>query len=106
MAEPLRAALKPLESHIDAAFVYGSVAKRTDTASSDIDLLVVSDGLTYAELFGALEKLGTRLGRAINPTVYSREEMAKRKREGHAFVTRVLRQPKVWIIGTEDDLPA
>jgi predicted nucleotidyltransferase len=106
LAEPLRAALKPLESHIDAAFVYGSVAKRTDTASSDIDLLVVSDGLTYAELFGALEKLGTRLGRAINPTVYSREEMAKRKREGHAFVTRVLRQPKVWIIGTEDDLPA
>lgn len=105
-AEPLRTALKPLASRIDAAFVYGSVAKRADTAASDIDLMVVSDRLTYADVFGALEKLGARLGRGINPTVYSREEMVKRRREGQAFVSRVLRQPKVWVIGSEDDLPA
>jgi predicted nucleotidyltransferase len=106
LAEPLRAALKPLASRIDAAFVYGSVAKRADTATSDIDLMVVSESLTYAEIFVALEKLSAKFGRKINPTVYTREEMAKRRREGQAFVTRVLRQPKVWIIGTEDDLPA
>jgi predicted nucleotidyltransferase len=106
LAEPLRAALKPLASRIDAAFVYGSVAKRADTATSDIDLMVVSESLTYAEIFGALEKLSAKFGRKINPTVYTREEMAKRRREGQTFVTRVLRQPKVWIIGTEDDLPA
>jgi predicted nucleotidyltransferase len=106
LAEPLRAALKPLASRIDAAFVYGSVAKRADTATSDIDLMVVSESLTYAEIFVALEKLSAKFGRKINPTVYTREEIAKRRREGQAFVTRVLRQPKVWIIGTEDDLPA
>jgi len=106
LAEPLRKALKPLEDRIDAAFVFGSVAKRVDTASSDIDLMVVSDDLTYADLFGALEKTGATLGRGVNPTVYSREEMAKRRKEGHVFVTRVLRQPKIWIIGTENDLPA
>lgn len=106
LAEPLRAALKPLASRIHVAFVYGSVAKRADTATSDIDLMVVSDSLTYAEVFGALESLGAKFGRIINPTVYSREELAKRRREGQAFVTRVLRQPKVWVIGTEDDLPA
>jgi predicted nucleotidyltransferase len=106
LAEPLRAALRPLESKIDTAFVYGSVAKRMDTASSDIDLLVVSDSLTYQEIFGAVEDLGARLGRKINPTVYTREELAKRRRQGQAFATRVLRQRKLWIIGSEDDIPA
>jgi predicted nucleotidyltransferase len=106
LAEPLRAALKPLEPRIDVAFVYGSVAKRRDTAASDIDLMVISDTLTYADIFGTLEKLGATFGRKINPTVYSREEIAKRRKESQAFVTRVLRQPKVWIIGNEHDLPA
>ncbi len=106
LAEPLREALAPLASRVIAAFVYGSVAKRRDTAASDIDLLVVSDTLTYADIFGALEPLAAKLGRAINPTVYSRRELARRRKEDNAFVTRVLAQPKVWIIGAEDDLPA
>jgi predicted nucleotidyltransferase len=106
LAEPLREALAPLAPRVIAAFVYGSVAKRRDTAASDIDLMVVSDSLTYAEVFGALEPLTAKLGRTINPTVYSRRELARRRKEDNGFVTRVLAQPKVWIIGTEDDLPA
>jgi predicted nucleotidyltransferase len=106
LAEPLREALAPFASRVSAAFVYGSVAKRRDTAASDIDLMVVSDGLTYAHLFEALEPLAARLGRTINPTVYSRRELARRRNEDNVFVTRVLAQPKIWIIGTEDDLPA
>jgi predicted nucleotidyltransferase len=104
LAEPLREALAPLASRVIAAFVYGSVAKRRDTAASDIDLMVVSDTLTYADIFGALEPLAAKLGRAINPTVYSRRELARRRKEDNAFVTRVLAQPKVWLIGAEDDL--
>jgi hypothetical protein len=45
-------------------------------------------------------------GRTINPTVYTRRELTRRRKEDNAFVTRVLAQPKVWIIGTEDDLSA
>src|SRR5688572_1680971 len=56
LADVLRAALTPVAPGIRAAFVYGSIAKGQDTASSDIDLMVVSDCLTYADLFGALEK--------------------------------------------------
>jgi predicted nucleotidyltransferase len=93
-----------LTSGIIAAFVYGSVAKRQDTARSDIDLMVVSDKLTYADVYGALEPLIAKLNRAVNPTVYSRRELAKRIKERNAFLTRVLEQPKVWVIGTEDDL--
>ncbi len=94
LAEPLREALAPLASRVIAAFVYGSVAKRRDTAASDIDLMVVSDGLTYADVFGVLEALAAKLGRTINPTVYSRRELAKRWKEDNAFVTRVLAQPE------------
>lgn len=106
LAGPLREALAPLAPGIVVAFVYGSVAKRRDTSRSDIDLMVVSDKLTYADLFGALENVGTELGRTVNPTVYSRKELAKRVKAGNAFVKRVLEQPKLWVIGTERDLGA
>jgi predicted nucleotidyltransferase len=105
LAEPLRGALKPLSSAIRAAFVYGSVAKATDRSGSDIDLMVISDSLTYGEVFGALERIAKTIGRPVNPTVYTTAEFSKRTREENAFVTRVLEQPKVWIIGSEHDLP-
>lgn len=106
LAEPLRDALTPVARRIAAAFVYGSVAKKRDTASSDIDLMVISDKLSYADIYKALEPLGDRLGRRVNPTVYSRKELAKRAEGGNAFVKRVLGQPKIWVIGAESDLAA
>lgn len=106
LAEPLREALAPFASKITAAFVYGSVAKKQDTASSDIDLMVVSDALSYADLFARLEPLTDRLRRPVNPTVYTRKEIAKRIKEENAFMKRVLSQPKLWIYGTEDELAA
>lgn len=106
IAEPLRAALKPLAQKITAAFVYGSVAKRQDTARSDVDLMVISDTLDYPSLVGSIYPLNERLGRVINPTIFKRAEFAKRMRDGSGFVTRVRSQPKLWIIGAENDLPA
>jgi len=106
LAGPLREALAPLSKRITAAFVYGSVAKRQDMARSDIDLMVLSDKLAYADVFKALEPLGARLGRPVNPTVLTRQELAKRRKSGNAFIKRVLEQPKVWVIGAEHDLGA
>jgi len=105
LAEPLRDGLRPLSSAIRAAFVYGSVAKATDRSGSDIDLMVISDTLTYGEVFGALERVAKSVGRKINPTVYTVAEFVKRGRGENTFVTRVLEQPKVWVIGSEHDLP-
>lgn len=104
VAEPLRKALMPLMTKITAAFVYGSVAKRADTASSDIDLLIVSDKLGYADVMRALHPVIEQLGREINPTIYSRTELIKRIVGDNAFVTRVLRGPKLWLMGGEDEL--
>lgn len=106
LAEPLRNALAPIASGIRAAFVYGSVAKERDRSQSDIDLMVVSDSLTYGEVFGALERVTRSLGRQVNPTVYTSTEFSKRVRAKNAFVTRVLGQPKVWVIGSEHDVAA
>jgi predicted nucleotidyltransferase len=104
LAGPLREALASLTDQIHAAFVFGSVAKKSDTAASDIDVMVVSDTLTYADLFAALEGAAAKLGRQVNPTVYSRAELARRIAEENAFVTRVLAQPKLWLIGDEHAL--
>jgi predicted nucleotidyltransferase len=104
LADVLRDALAPLARDIRAAFVYGSIAKGQDTAASDIDMMVISDHLTYADIFGALEEASNRLGRKVSPTLYPRKELAKRRRQKNAFVTRVLAQPKLWLIGNEHDL--
>jgi predicted nucleotidyltransferase len=105
LAEPLREALKPVASDIRVAFVYGSVARATDKAGSDIDLMIVSDKLSYGDVFGAVDKLSRTLGRNVNPTVYSAAEFSKRARNENAFITRVIEGPKLWVIGTENDLP-
>jgi predicted nucleotidyltransferase len=104
LAEPLRNALNPLSKAIRAAFVYGSVAKATDQSASDIDLMIISDSLTYGEVFGALERVTRAVGRKVNPTVYTAAEFSKRARSENAFVTRVLEQPKIWVFGSDDDL--
>lgn len=106
LAEPLRAALQPLASKITAAFVYGSVAKRSDTARSDIDVMIVSSKLGYADALNAMADAEEKLGRKINPTIYSPAELAKRIKSDNAFVKRVLEQRKIWLIGGEDDLRA
>ncbi len=104
LAEPLRAALAPLATQIKAAFVYGSIAKKEDTASSDIDLMLVSDTLTFGETILALQAATESLGREVNPNIFTPQDFAKRLKEGGSFVPRVMAQPKVWLIGGEHDL--
>jgi predicted nucleotidyltransferase len=104
VADVLRKALRPLAKGIRVAFVYGSVAKRTDTARSDIDLFVVSEKLQYADLFEHLLAAEKALGRKVNPTVHSPAELARKRKAGESFVTRVLEQPKIFILGGEDEL--
>lgn len=105
-ADVVRTVLAPVASHIHAAFIFGSLAKHTATAASDVDLMIISDTLGYPDLFGALEAASQRLGRIVNPTIYSSAEFAKRVKRGNAFLTKVLAQPKIWIIGSDDALAA
>ena len=106
LADVLRTALEPVANEIRAAFVYGSIAKGQDTVASDIDVLVISDSLAYADLFAVLERASARLGRKVAPTIYSSKEFAERVKLENAFVTRILAQPKLWLIGDEHVLAA
>ena len=100
MVEPIRCALESLADRIVLALVFGSVAKGTDRAASDIDLLVVADKLTLEEMYAALAPVEARLDRRINPALYTSNEFAARKAAGNAFLTRVLAGEHLVLIGT------
>lgn len=104
IAEPLRAALVPLQAQIEAAFVFGSVAKQSDHAASDIDVMIISDTLEYADVILAFQPVAEGLGREINPVIYTAKDLAKRVKDDSGFVSRVLSEAKVWLFGGEDDL--
>lgn len=102
--EPLlREALQPLQAKIHAAWIYGSVAKQTDTARSDIDLMLVGEHLTLGEVLECLLPLEAELGRKINPSCYTSDEFERRRAEPDSFVNRVLAQPVLPLIGGDDE---
>lgn len=106
LAEPLRDALRKTGVTIDLALVYGSVAKGTDKASSDIDLLVVSDSLSLEELYEKLEPTERLLSRKISPTLYSVFEFNKKVLAKNPFLQKVLAGDHITLIGDKDVLNA
>jgi predicted nucleotidyltransferase/biotin operon repressor len=101
MADVLIDALSPIAPLIKIGFIFGSIAKHTETAGSDIDLLLIGE-LTFEQAVKALWPLQGELGREINPKIFSPEEFQACL--GQAFLREVLSRPKIFIIGTENDL--
>jgi len=98
--EPLlREALQPLIPNLRAAWIYGSVAKQTDTAQSDIDVMLIGKNLPLAKVLELLVPLEAQLGRKINPTCYTPTEFKRRRAEPDSFVNRVLAQPILHLVG-------
>lgn len=104
LVEPLRRVLEPLANEIEAAFVYGSIAKGTDTADSDIDLLVISKDLRYPEIFKALESAEAVLARPVNPNVMTPHEWRAKRLEKGSFVAQIATQPRLFVIGSDNEL--
>jgi predicted nucleotidyltransferase len=96
----LRGVLRPLlaSGKVDAAFVYGSVAEGKQRPGSDLDLFLLG-GATMAEVLAAVREVESRLGRDVNPTIYSRRDLRRKVKEGSAFLRRVLTGPKLIIAG-------
>ncbi len=104
ISEVIREVLLPVDSSLDMAFVYGSIAKNNETATSDVDLLVVSESLAYADLMAVLINAEKSLGRPVNPSIYTIEQIRSKLKNNNAFISRIMEQPKIWIKGTEDDI--
>lgn len=106
VADVIRDTLKPLGEQVLSAFIYGSVAKGEATAKSDIDLLVISDSLAYADLMACLMAAEEILSRPINPAVYELTQFKQKWQEDNAFISKVMEQPKIWLKGSENDISA
>jgi predicted nucleotidyltransferase len=105
VGDVLRLAMAELADKVKVAFVYGSVAKGTDKASSDIDVMIISEELSYDMVFSALSPVESKLGRSVNPTLYKPPEFRDKLTADSGFMNRVMEQPKIFLIGTENDLP-
>jgi predicted nucleotidyltransferase len=105
LADVLSEQLKlSLAARIKIAFIYGSFAKQTDTQISDIDLMLIGDDLTYVDIFKMLKEAEISLGHKINPSCYTPLEWKQKYRKENHFIQQVIEQPKIFLIGTEDEL--
>lgn len=91
------------ETGIRVALLFGSFARQEEKAGSDVDLMVVGE-IGLRKLTGLLMDVSGKIGREINPHVFSEKEFVKRKRNQDHFLKQVLESPKIFIIGTENEL--
>ena len=103
LVDVLADALMPLMAKIKIAFVYGSVASNSEKSDSDIDLMLIGSVLP-SDLALPLRKARGVLGREINPTVYSLSEFQKKQSSKDHFLTVVLNKPKLFAVGSHDEL--
>lgn len=102
-AEQLRITLEAVGDDILLAVLYGSVAKQSDRADSDIDVLLVSNSLTLEAVFRMLGPVETELGRHINPTLYTQREFMERRANNHPFLRKVLTGSHIVLKGRSDE---
>ena len=103
VAGVLREHLEPLSERIVAAFLYGSLAAGRERAESDVDVMVIGKA-SFAAVVRALRPAQEKLAREVNPTVYPPGEFCRKLGEGHHFLGAVMDGPKVFLVGSEDEL--
>ncbi|HAK94194.1 MAG TPA: toxin-antitoxin system toxin subunit [Planctomycetes bacterium] len=101
--EALKAALA--SANVVCAFVFGSTARGTENARSDIDLMVIGD-ISLRELTRMLSGLSERIGREVNPHVVTAAELRRRLKQRDHFLTSVLKEPHVMVVGDGRELAA
>lgn len=103
LVDVLRNALSPFEDRIGTSFVFGSVARAEEDSLSDVDLLIVGD-IGLHDVASALRDAQRKLGREVNPKLFQPGEFAKRVASKDHFVLSVLSKPKLFVIGSQNEL--
>ena len=96
-------ALSSLGDNIEVAFIFGSMAAGTQKPGSDIDICVVGV-VSLLEVIKALDKVKDNLGRELNPVVMTAGKFTEKAVEQDRFVMRLLSEPKLFLIGDENEL--
>ncbi len=102
VVELIRQALSPLDGQIKQAFVFGSVASGKDTASSDIDLLIIGE-IGFAEVANAIYPVQEALGREVNPKLFRPDEWDELVSQDGVFVREIMNQPRTDVLGDKDE---
>jgi len=102
LADVLVQALASLAEGIELAFIYGSVARGTETQGSDIDLLVVGN-LDFGSLIDALHDVETKVGREVNAKLFSQREWRGKVKGGDAFAAEILKGPRILLVGQDNE---
>jgi len=103
VTEVIKSALTSLTNHIKVAFIYGSVARMQERKKSDVDLMIIGD-VTFAEVVSALDQAQQHIGREINPTVYPPSEFQLKLSKENHFITALMREAKLFLIGNQREL--
>ncbi len=88
---------------VKAALIYGSVARNTEDATSDVDLLVIGK-VRPVDLDAAVTRAERLLERDVNATILTDSEWRDRVSRRQAFAVDVLNGPKIFLVGDEDGL--
>lgn len=102
MADILRAALAPLEDKITLAFVFGSAAQGTEGPFSDVDVMIVGS-MSFEDVVAEIQQPQSMLGRPINPVILKPADFARKSTASDGFLSRVLAEPKILLIGALDE---
>lgn len=103
VVDTISSVLAPIAENIELAFIFGSFARGEERRSSDIDLIFVGTP-TFAEIATQLHPSQEKLGRELNFTVYPSAEFKSKVAEGHHFLNTILGEPKIFVIGDENEL--
>ena len=103
--DQLKKVLQERSDAIRSAFIFGSFARGSETSTSDIDLMVISD-MTSRELSGYLSPLKAELDRELNPVTIRVHEFQDNVEKGDSFTQTIMEEPKIFLIGDEDGLQA
>lgn len=103
LADILREALSSLTAKIEFAYIFGSFAQGKESVTSDVDVLIIGE-VSFTSVVLAFASTYEQLGREVNPVVVTKEEFLQKCEQGDRFVTRIVNEPKIFLIGTNDDL--
>lgn len=88
---------------IELTFIYGSFAKKSENAASDIDLFIMGN-VNEDQLIREVRKAEEGFKREINYTLYTREEFKKKKAKKDSFILDLIENPKVFLRGDKNEL--
>lgn len=103
LADVLRNAILPLQEQVDLAFIFGSIAQGKERITSDIDVMVIGDA-SFEDIVQAFYSTQETVSREVNPVVMTVSEFSGKVLQGDRFVSRIVKEPRIFLKGGSDDL--